>query len=113
MVDPPVAIAVELRQGLGGLGDLVGVEFMVVVEVERAAERIAHDGRRRTIASRRRLGDHERAAGGHEHQAAEREADSHDGSPGGEGRGRPLKQVSLLPAPARGHGPAPVGLPIA
>jgi hypothetical protein len=91
VIDPAVAVAVELRQRLGGLGDLVGVEFVVVIHVERSAERIAHDGRRRTFAARGRLGADERAAGGHEHEAADREADSHDASPGrkANGHGRP------------------------
>jgi len=40
VVQPAVAVGVELEQGLRGVLDLLGVEFLIVIRVERFPQRI-------------------------------------------------------------------------
>jgi hypothetical protein len=80
VVDLPVTGPVSLGKARSGVLDLVGVEFVVAVGVERVAKAVA-PLRRRPVAPLRRLGGGELAAGGSHGQDAEYETNSHRGTP--------------------------------
>jgi hypothetical protein len=80
VVDCAVAVLVGFRQARGCVLDLVGVEFVVTIRIERVAKRIA-PFRGRAVTAFRRLGDDELATCSGDGQDAKRDAEVHGMSP--------------------------------
>jgi hypothetical protein len=80
VVDLPVTVPVGLGKARSGVLDLVGVEFVVAIRIERVAKRIA-PFRGRAVTAFRRLGDDELATCSGDGQDAKRDAEVHGMSP--------------------------------